>query len=218
MNFVIGLLPKIFLGLILISVLFFYFKRSAFNLKFICRYFIFAVLGFRLAYSSFLTFAQYYFWSKDSLTKYLLNSSLAPTLPVGAIKAMPWLFDNRLGYFIFYSWGRFWLNLFLTLLIAFTFWWFLKLLKKHKERFFEGGEVELGFLTILISGWPNSLIFLVLAFLGVVAVSIFRLILLKEFYTTLGLPFVLSAIAVFLWGSQLAEIFGLNVLRIGFVF
>lgn len=218
MNFVIDLLPKIFFGLILILILFFYFKRSVFNFKLVCRYFIFIVLGFRLAYSLFLTLAQYYFWSKDGLTKYLLNFALTPALPVDAIKALPWLFDNRLGYFIFYSWGRFWLNLFLTLLIAFVFWRFLKLLKKHKERFFEEGEVELGFLTILISGWPNSLIFLFLAFFGVVIVSIFRLILLKEFYTTLGLPFILSAAAVFLWGSRLAEIFGLSVLRVGLVF
>jgi hypothetical protein len=67
-------------------------------------------------------------------------------------------------------------------------------LQRHRERYFEAGEVELGALMVLVVGWPGFLVFIPVVFLAVVLISIIRGILWKEAYTTLGLPFFIAAL------------------------
>lgn len=150
-------------------------------------------VAFHLFYAAFLTLGQYYVWSQSEFTKLLLDSP---------------------GYFFFYSWGRFWINALLAIVLPFIFYLFLRLLKKYQERFFEQGETELGLLSALIVGWPNFVIFVPLVFVLVIIVSIFRRLFLKEFYTTLGIPFLIAALVLLLLGDVLITLFHLGVLRI----
>lgn len=159
-------------------------------------------IGFYILYAAFLTWGQYYVWSGNYLGRIFLASDRFGVL------------DGSSGYFLFYSYMRFWLNPTIVVLVAFLFYAILKSLKKYRDRFFEKGETELGFLTALLAGWPQFVIFLPLVFLGVVLISAFRLVVFKERFTTLGLPFLVSLAFVLIWGGVWIEVLGLRVLRI----
>ena len=169
---------------------------------------------FRIAYAAALTVLQYYIWSQAPLTRLLLGTPLKPESSVGIARDLPWLFDTRIGYFLFYSWGRFWLSAILSVGVALAFWWFLRALQRHNGGFFLPGETDIGLLTALLVGWPNVVVFLPLVFLGVVVVSLARLIVFRERLTTLGWPLLAAAAATLIWGSRLVEFLRLTVLRV----
>jgi len=188
------------------------FKRaSGFSYKFL----IWLVLGFKVLYASIETFSQYYVWSSSDFTKLFLNQNIIDlNIAQDFFGKMAWIFDNRFGYFLFYSWGRFWFEIVVSLAAAFLFYLFLVFLKKYKERFFEEGETELGFLLALMVGWSNFIVFIPLVFLSMVLVSIFRMLAFKETHTTLGAPFLLAALIVLLFGNYFINILGLTMLRV----
>ena len=101
-----------------------------------------------------------------------------------------------------------------SLLVAGAFYLFLLFLAKYQERFFEKGEIALGFLLGLTVGWPNFIVFLPLVFIAVIFVSILRLIFLKEAYTTLGAPLLLAAFTAILFGDYFINLLGLAAFRI----
>ncbi len=166
------------------------------------------------AYAALLTLGQYLVWRGDWWGKQFLNTSLAPSLPIPLIQLFPDFFGGRLGYLIFYSWGRFWLHALLAVGVAALFWGFLRLLKRRRERFFEEGETELGFACALAAGWPGVFPFLMLAFFLVVVFSVVRRVIFREAFTTLGLPFLVAAAAVLACSGALAALFGVSVLGI----
>jgi hypothetical protein len=184
-------------------------------LKLSYKFLIWLVVGFKVIYASVETFSQYYVWSSSGFTKLLLDKSVQDFDLLKQFSGKLFFFlNNRFGYLIFYSWGRFWMEIVVSLLAAFAFYLFLVFLKKHKERFFEEGETELGFLLALMVGWSNFIIFLPLVFLSVVLVSIFRKLVFKEMYTTLGAPFLLAALIVLLFGKYILDILGLTTLKV----
>lgn len=177
---------------------------------------IWITIGFKIIYAGLATLSQYYVWSSNAFTKLLLNQNI---IDFNAIKdvfgrSTAWIFDNRLGYFLFYSWGRFWMVVAVSLVVALAFYLFLIFLKKQKERFFEEGETELGFLLALLVGWPNFIVFIPIVFLSVVLVSAFRMVFVKEMYTTLGRPFLLAAFLVILSGNYIINWLGLMSFRV----
>lgn len=176
---------------------------------------IWLVVGFKILYASVETFSQYYVWSSSGFTKLFLDQNIIDlNIAQDFFGKMAWIFDNRLGYFLFYSWGRFWFEIAVSLAAALAFYLFLRFLKRHKERFFEEGETELGFLLALMIGWSNFIIFLPLVFLSVILVSIFKMLAYKEMYTTLGAPFLLAALTVLLFGNYFINLFNLAVFRV----
>jgi len=179
------------------------------------RSLILLVLGFKVLYASVETFSQYYVWSGNPFTKLFLAQNIIDlNIAQNFFGKMTWIFDNRFGYFLFYSWGRFWMEIAVSLLAALAFYLFLIFLKKYQERFFEEGGVELGFLLALMVGWSNFIIFMPLVFLSVVTVSIFKKLAFKETHTTLGAPFLLAALVVLLFGKYIVDILGLTALRV----
>ncbi|MEK7187243.1 MAG: hypothetical protein AAB691_00145, partial [Patescibacteria group bacterium] len=122
--------------------------------------------------------------------------------------------EGKVGYFIIYILQHYWLNAFLSLLLAITFYLFLKSLKKYRERFFDVGETRLGGILALLAGWPNGFVFIALSFIFVVIIASLRMTLQKERFTTLGLPFLLAAFTVLVLGDIFAAYTGLAVLNI----
>ena len=106
--------------------------------KFSYKFLIWLTIGFKLVYAGLATISQYYVWSNNAFTKLLLNQNIVDFNAIKNIfgRATVWIFDNRLGYFLFYSWGRFWMVVVVSLIAALAFYLFLIFLKKHKERFF----------------------------------------------------------------------------------
>ncbi|MEK7630141.1 MAG: hypothetical protein AAB432_02035 [Patescibacteria group bacterium] len=175
---------------------------------------VWSVIGFRALYALLLTAGQYYVWSKNSFTESFLNKPLGDTVPLGFVKDLPWIFNSKFGYFIFYSWGRFWLDVVISIGAALIFWWFLKVLERHKERFFETGETTLGLLCALVVGWPRFIAFVPLIFFSVLIVSIFRRLAFKEEFTTLSYSFLFALLLTLAFGGAILGYFNLNLLAV----
>lgn len=171
-------------------------------------------IGARIINAGLLMYIQYSVWSEGGLGNYFLTAPLPKDLPIVGIKSYGVLFTSKFGYFLFYSWGRFWLSVIISVFVAYVFYVFLKMLSKKTERFFDEGEQELGFVCALVVGWPLFVVFLPLVFFSVVMVSIVRLIIFKEPYTTLGIPFILAMIILFLFGGYAMDLLRLAVLKV----
>ncbi len=215
--------PVVVLWLVYFGALSTYFKKACLPVgrEWLGRFVNFKILliftaAFRAFQAGLLSITQYYVWSGAELTKVLVNSPLSPEVPLSSFlrENLSFIFNSKLGYFLFYSWGHFWANALLSIIVAFVFYAFLRVLRKHNDRFFYEGETELGLLLALIVGWPSIILFIPLIFLAVVLVSVFRGVYLKETYTTLGAPMLLAALITMIFGSNLIEALGLTVLKI----
>lgn len=215
----LAMMPKLFFWAVFVCAAIIYATRNGerwvrFHSIVTQKRLLIATIGFRVAYAALLTTLQYFSWAAGGLGALFLKESLDASLPIPFVHSLSWIFGSRFGYFIFYSILHFWVNLALSLFAAWVFYRFLILLKRHKERFFDAGEIELGFLSALIVGWPTFTIFVPLIFLFVVLTSLVRLIVFKETYTTLGWPFILAAAATLLFGGFLLAATGLSVLSV----
>lgn len=208
--------PPVFLGgaFVFALVLFFRGRKDGEKFERNLLRILWAVLGFRVLYASAQTLTQYLVWRSDPFTRVFLEQGISESSPIAeSIRFFPFFF-SKMGYFLFYAYARFWLNVFIVLACVGAFWLFLRALKRWKERFFEDGEIALGALAVAIVGWPHFLVFLPVVLLSVVLVSVFKLVFRKEAYTTLGAPFLLAILLTFLFGTQILKITGLWVLRI----
>ena len=150
----------------------------------------------QIGYAIYMTVAQYYAWQVSPLTKDLLTQPL--DAQIGETSAVAWLvrlLHLRAGYFVFYVYGRFWIDVILGIGCAIVFWGILVVLKKYRSRFFDETELQVGLLAAVVVGWPLLVVFVPLVFASVVVVSLVRLIFLKEKYTTLGWPLLIAALA-----------------------
>jgi hypothetical protein len=215
----LAMTPKVFFGAVLVFAIAVYALRASerwegFRQVVTLKRLLIATIVFRIAYAALLTTLQYFSWAAGGLGALFLKESLDASLPIPFVHSLPWIFGSRFGYFIFYSILHFWINVVLSIFIAWLFYRFLILLKRHKERFFDVEETELGFLLALVVGWPTVTVFVPLIFLFVVIASLTRLIVFKEAYTTLGWPFILAATATLLFGDFLLIATGLSVLSV----
>ena len=179
------------------------------------RFLVRSTIAFRVLYAAFLTVAQYVVWSAGGLSRMFLDSPLVLPEHMEVLpRWIAWIFHTQGGYFFFYAWGRFWFNAALSIGVAFLWYLFLRFLARHKDRFFDEGEVMLGFLSALLVGWPRITLFVPLLFLCVVGVALVRRIVWGREYTTLGTPFTVSALIVILLGGPLLAMTGLSVLSV----
>lgn len=216
-NPIIDWLPEFFFSLLLILIGYRYIRRNSKEesaLRKSSKKMIWAAVIFYIGYPALLTIRQYYVWLADPLSKLLLSSPLSDNVPIPQFIKDSAIFQSHFGYFIFYSYGRFWVNSILAVSVSVLFYLFLKFLRKHKERFFEEGEVEMGFLTALIAGWPRFVVFVPIIFISVILISLFRMMVLKESYTTLGYPFLLAAFSALALGTIFISLLNVSVLYI----
>jgi hypothetical protein len=198
-NSVVPQIPEYVFGIIFAGAAAIYFFGAPSTWRKYFLWLIYGVAGFRVLYAAFITVGQYYIWSQDEFTKLFLSS------PDGGLA----------GYFLPYTGFRFWLgSVVLTFVLAGLFALLLRYLRQRKESYFEEGEVELGVLMMLLAGWPNGLLFLLLLAFTVVFVSIFRMFVWRNPYTTFGTPFIIAGALTLLRGERLIELLGWGVLRI----
>ncbi len=208
-------LPNVFFGVIIALAILFYFltQKNPENLRPYFKRLAWWTIGFKVFYAAIMTVGQYFVWNSDQFSRLFLSQPLK--MPgLSPVEVIPIFSNSKLGYFLFYSWGHFWLNALVSIALAFVLWAFLKMIQKKEARFFYPGETELGFVLTLAVGWPNFVVFLPLAFLSVVLVSLFRMIFMKESYTTVGWPFILAAIFAFVLGQAIIGSFDWQLLKI----
>jgi len=198
----IGFYPFLFYFLLLIVGFYFYFKIDfKINLAFeekeknkeklLFKLIIIAVI-FKFLYSKILTVAQYFIWKSSNFSRFFLEQGLVDKNSIFSL-----LLRKKGGYFIYYSFTRFWLNFFVSLLLAFLFYLFLKFLRKINSRFLSKSDLLLAYLTAFSSGWPGFILFLILFLFIFLILGIFNNFLRKEkVYTTLDLPFWIAAFFV----------------------
>lgn len=154
------------------------------------------LISFYVFYALIKTFAQYYVWSHNSLSKLFLPP------------------HQNLSYFLFYSFGRFWLNALLAVAAAFLFYLLLKRLNRYRRGLFKDGETEIGFAAALLSGWPGFVVFVPIVFIVTIILSIIRSLAFKLKTTTLGPALLVSAVIILLYGNELITLLRLSVLKV----
>jgi len=175
---------------------------------------MFFTIAFRLSFAAVKAAAQYYVWAANPFTRHMLRASLERSLFAPILGKFFAVFDNRLGYFLFYSWVHFFLGVLLSVVTAWLLYLFLKSLQRYRGRFFAQGEVMLCSLLALVVGWPGVVLLVPFGLISMVAVSAFRLVASKGTYTTIGVPFLIAAAVVFVWGEFLLDALHLSVLRV----
>lgn len=216
LNFLLGpfliWLPVVFFALIFVIAIFFYIRKKEYLLKRLKLLIILSVC-FDIFYASIKTLDQYYVWSSHEFTKILLNQSLDQSVPMfGWLRSI--IFSNKFGYFLFYSWGRFWLSVAVIFICALVFWWFLKLIEKYYVNLAKE-ELLLGPLIVLAVGWPRFVIFLPSLLVFAVIVSIYRQLRFRgtdKIYVDLVWPMILAGLFTLILGNWLIKIIGLDVL------
>lgn len=172
--------------------------------------------GFYVFYATFVTWGQYYTWaSSGEYARTFISSSLPAEAPFpGAIEWIRPYFDRPTGYFMYYSFGHFWLRPLIAIATAGIFYFFLIFLRRWKSKFFKKEEIELGFLCALLSGWPGITVFIPLVLISMIGTSIVRIAIFKLRVTTIGWSFITSAVLTILFGGEIVSILGLNVLKV----
>jgi len=127
---------------------------------------ILIAIGLNIFYGLFVTWGQYYVWAHGSVvTKALLTFPLPAAVPFS--KYLEWvrpLFSSRLGYFMFYAWGRIWLNIFVLFTFSGLMYLVFRIWKTYRGGFLEQGP-ELMLVLMLISGWMGVLVSLSMGFI-----------------------------------------------------
>ncbi len=178
-------------------------------------------VALKLIYPLLFSVMQYYIFASNALSKELLNSSLYSTVLADLpffLKPFTYFFEGNLGYFLYYSWSRFFLGTALALLCALIFYAFLKILEKYNPRLFKEGEAKVGFIVALLVGWPWFLVLIPATFIATILISIVKRIFFKESYTTLGIPILVAGIiltvATYLFHTWLLGALNLSVLSV----
>ena len=133
---------------------------------------VFVAFFLNIFYGIFMTLGQYYVWatSDDFKINYFLNLPLSKNTPI--FEWLRPLFENNLGYFLYYVWGRFWLYIILLLVLSIVFYFLIKLWKSWRGGFSDEGP-KLILILMLISGWPGIILFIPLGFICSMFYSVF---------------------------------------------
>jgi len=208
-------LPSAFAIIFILIIGYLYFRTRENEALFskIVKRGLFIVVGFKFLYALFLTITQYLVWNNNGLTRALLKLPVDEKAMAG-FGFLSKFFARDSGYYYFYVFARYWLVILVSFAVAYLFYFLLKALKKHKERFFINGEPELGLTLAFLVGWPDFVIFLPGIFFLIVPVSLFRMVFLKEKLTTMGWPFIIAGLSAVVFGYYLLDIFHLGVLSI----
>lgn len=130
------------------------------------------VIFLHVVYAGFVTWAQYHVWSiTDEQTRFFLVQPLSSLTPLPAY--LEWTrhyFEQPMGYFVFYVLGRVWLAMGLLFLITGLFYGFLRFIQKYRDGFGAHGP-ELIAALLLIAGWPNVLLVVLLGFISAAIIS-----------------------------------------------
>lgn len=196
-NQVINYSSGLMMGAILVFAVILYWKKGNF------RNIIWLMIGFRFFLAAAKSALQYLAWDQNQLSRLLLHLPLSRDIP-GWLASLPIFTEFSSGYFAFYVWNHFWSEALLSIAAAWVIYKFFKLLHRFNPRFFCDQEAELGWLMLLVVGWPQAVLFLPLVMLLTLVFSVARWVYGREALTTLGWPLIASAAALFLFGDQLA--------------
>ncbi len=215
---VLNYVPEIFFGLLLLFAgirYYGHFRRGDLEGTKTAKFFGWLVgiaIGFKILYAAFLTWGQYIIWKAGGLSSVLLTEPLKK-IPADFANSVPWLFNVKGGYFSFYSFNHFWLEVLITLILSFAFYFILLTLKKRNPRFLTAADARLGLLGGIAAGWPGFVIFFVLFILFFLALGLYRQFALKEEYTPVTEPLFAAAFITAAFSFWFVNLLGLSILK-----
>ncbi|MBI5077801.1 MAG: hypothetical protein HZB11_00300 [Candidatus Yonathbacteria bacterium] len=129
-------------------------------------WFVGIAVALYLFYGAFVTWGQYYVWANgNELTKVFISAPLPQEAPLPVI--LEWSrssFEQPLGYFTYYVFGRIWLNITILFIVSLLFYSILKLWSFYKGGFLPNG-LEMILALLLVVGYPGVLILIPLGFI-----------------------------------------------------
>jgi hypothetical protein len=164
-------------------------------------------------YGVLLTWGQYVQWGSDSVTKVFLEQPLPKVVPLTPF--LEWLrpaFEQQLGYFMFYVFGHFWVNIILVLGLAGAFAMLLKLRAYYRPTNFKEGEIAMITLALLVAGWPGIIVAVPLAFIFAIVSSIFSSVFFNVSRIHLAPAFLVAAPVALISGITILKFAGLYTL------
>jgi hypothetical protein len=150
------------LGLIILAGLLIYWAlKKKLPLEKFLKVIFFSFTGIIILRSFVLTFLNYWFWSQELISQWLLP----PHSPI--------------SYVLKYSWQHYWFEPIVTILIAFIVFLGIYLFnKKFEGNLFYKEERYLAGLGILATGWPSCLVFLSLVLFSGIIFHLFNILFL----------------------------------------
>jgi hypothetical protein len=166
------------------------------------RYLVLSAIALHLFYASFLTWGQYHIWATSSdFTRALLAAPLPIEAPIPVVlEFLRAYLSGPLGYFSYYAFGRFFLNILMLFAVTGAFYAAIKFWHNKRNNFGEQGP-ELLCVLMLISGWPGIVVWGPLGFAVAILFSIGALLFFKKTQTSL-LPAFLFATPIALIASK----------------
>lgn len=130
-------------------------------------------VGIHLLYGAVATFGQYRAWATaNDITRALFSAPLSAEVPLPAyLEWSRFLFEYPHGYFVFYSFGHFFLSTIALLIIVGLFLLFLVVRSRTHPINFREGDISMIVLAMLIAGWPGVLVLLPIGFVFAVVWS-----------------------------------------------
>lgn len=177
------------------------------------RWLVGITIALHLGYAAFLTWGQYVVWKNNDLTKIFLTEPLSSDVPLPII--FEWVrpyFERPLGYFAFYSFGRFFSGLIALFTVTGLLVLFLKIRAQYQPINFAENDISAIALAVLISGWPGVIVLVPLGFLCAVVISLGARIFYGIERIYLPPAFLVAAPIALTWGVPILEFFDLYTL------
>lgn len=181
------------------------------------RWLVVIAIGIHLLYGAVATFGQYRAWATaNDVTRALFSAPLSAEVPLPAyIEWSRFLFEYPHGYFVFYSFGHFFLSTIALLIIVGLFLLFLVVRSRTHPINFREGDISMIILAMLISGWPGVIVLLPIGLVTAVLLSIIARVVYGVERTPLPPAFLIAAPFALLLAPQiLATIHLYNLLKL----
>ncbi len=208
--------PQVIVGiiwlLIVVVALFRYIEFSFFT-RVSWKWLVVVAVVLRIGYGATLTWLQYAQWESSSFTQTFLTQPLSKEAPLPLL--LEWVrpsLEQPLGYFIFYVFGRFWINIIIILGLAGFFAALLKLRAYYRPWNFKEGEILAITLSLLVSGWPGVIVLLPLAFIFAIIFSVISSTFYGVSRIYLTPAFLVAAPVALLYGAAILKFVGLYAL------
>lgn len=219
MNFIFSNLNTIILAVWL--VFFFAVIARAFRPSWVgnisYRWLVAVAIGIHLLYGAVATIGQYRAWATaNDITRALFSAPLSAEVPLPVY--LEWsrtLFEYPHGYFVFYSFGHFFLSTIALLIIVGLFLLFFVVRSRTHPINFREGDISMIVLAMLISGWPGVIVLLPIGFICAVLLSLVARAAYGVERTPLPPAFLLAAPLALLLAPQILATLNLyNLLKL----
>lgn len=159
-------------------------------------------IALHIFYAIFIAWGQYHIWAVSSdFTRVLLALPLPREAPLPAL--FEWMrpyFNHSLGYFAYYVFGRFFLNIIILFAVTGIFYCIFRLWY-HRRGDVRSNDPEVLCALLLMVGWPGIFAFIPLGFVVAIFFSVGMLIFIKKNRISL-IPAFFVAAPIALIGSK----------------